>query len=332
MRQRLRTDPLPGAAPTRRAVLRSAAALAVGAAAGAAACTRAGDVPADPLVLATGPEGAVFDVVGASIAAALRQRWGEDAVTARRTAASLENLQLLTAPADGQAERADLALVHADAAVAALEGGAGLSAVGRLHENYLHLFVPRASPVQRLADLAGLRVATGAARSGTHFTALRALELLGVPVRALDLDQQASVAALLGGDVDAGFNLSGLPTPAFGAPQALAALRLVPLHDVALALQQRHPGAYRPATIPLTAYPGLGPCPTLAAPTLLLARQDLPDAVVAAVAETVYAGEGLRRSAGAPPALAQVNARSGVQTAPVPLHPGALAWFRASKA
>jgi TRAP transporter TAXI family solute receptor len=295
-----------------------------------AGCSDDGAAPGRELVLATGPSGAVFHLIGTRIAGALVERWGGGAVTAVETSASLENLQMLAAG------EADLALVHADAAVEATGSGAELTAVGRLYENYLHLFVPEGSPVRDARDLAGLRVGTGGALSGTHVITLRALELLGLDVTALDLDQEGSVTALLDGSADAAFNLSGLPTPAFATPDALAQLRLVPLAGAAELLEHAHPGSYRAATIPVTAYPGLGPCSTTTTPTLLLVRPDLPAAVVEAITETVF---GLPRWTSATPTaagageelLAQISVRTGIQTAPVPLHPGATTWFRRRK-
>lgn len=321
---------------TRRELLRAA-----GGAASAAAlplltgCSDDEGAPGRELVLATGPSGAVFHLIGSRIADALADRWGAGAVRAVETSASLENLQLLASGG------ADLALVHADAALEAAGAGAQLSAVGRLYENYLHLFVPAAPAsgvvVGDARALAGLRVGTGGALSGTHVITLRVLELLGLDVVALDLDQEQSVAALLAGEADAAFNLSGLPTPAFSTPAALDALRLVPLAEAAALLEARHPGSYRAATIPVTAYPGLGPCSTTTTPTLLLVRPDLPDAVVGALTRTVFtlprptAGTSGGTGAEGDALIAQISVRAGIQTAPVPLHPGAEAWFRRQK-
>jgi len=84
------------------------------------------------------------------------------------------------------------------------------------------------------------------------------------------------------------------------------------------------------------AYAGVPATRTVAVPNVLPARDDLPDDLVYAITDTVFRHTGSITSAGrggaeALPEAWQINVRTGISTASVPLHPGAAAWFRDRK-
>jgi TRAP-type uncharacterized transport system substrate-binding protein len=69
-------------------------------------------------------------------------------------------------------------------------------------------------------------------------------------------------------------------------------------------------------------------------------RNDLPDDLVHAITDTIFGHTGTIASAGrndaeavpeAVPEAWQINVRTGISTASIPLHPGAAAWFRDRK-
>ena len=109
-----------------------------------AACTSTPTPELDRLVLATGPDGAVFREVGAALAAALADQLPNTEVVARPSAASVENLRLLK---EGTAQ---LGLSSLDS-VANLDSLDGISAIGRLYDSFLHLVVPETSPIRTFA-------------------------------------------------------------------------------------------------------------------------------------------------------------------------------------
>ncbi|SHF31744.1 hypothetical protein SAMN05444320_103197 [Streptoalloteichus hindustanus] len=298
---------------------------AVGVAGGALAGCAAPAAPVpEELVLSTGPQGAVFREIGAALAAALADHLPRTRVVARESSASVENLNRLAA---GEAQ---LGLASLDAVMT--EPGRrppGLSAVGRLYDSFLHLVVPAGSGVRALADLAGRRVGVGLAQSGTAFTVRRLLPLTGLRFQEARLSQADAANALAAGDLDGFLTLTGIPTPAISQLAARVPVRLVPLAEEAVALANAHPGPYVPATIPATTYPEVPPCPTVAVPNLLLARDDLPAPVVETVTDTVFT-DASRIAAGHPEAR-RINVRTGIATGPVPLHAGAAAWFRSAK-
>ncbi|KAA2258886.1 TAXI family TRAP transporter solute-binding subunit [Solihabitans fulvus] len=304
---------------SRRAVLLGAAAAAL------SGCTLGRQPGPAELVLATGPEGAVFREIGAALADALARHLPDTRVRARPSSASVQNQQLLVSGA------VQLALSSLDAVLNTDNSSPdpGIRAVARLYDSFLHLVVPAGSPIRALADLAGRTVSLGATGSGTEFTGTRLLRLLGVQVNGVRLNQADSSAALEAGRIEAFLTLTGIPTPAITGLLDRFPVRLVPLSHEAETLAGAVSGPYLPATIPTTTYGDLPPCPTVAVPNLLLVRADLPDDVVEVVTGTVFT-ESARIAAGHPEA-SRINVRTGIATGPVPLHPGAQRWFRNAK-
>ncbi|WP_046470453.1 TAXI family TRAP transporter solute-binding subunit [Allosalinactinospora lopnorensis] len=304
--------------PSRRAAILGAVVAAL------AGCGRSGTVEYPELTLVTGPPGAVFREVGAALAAELSGPMPGTEITVLDTGASAENLRLL------ESGRAHVGFSSLDAALAGGEAGPeGLLALCRLYDSYLHLVVPAASAAAEFGNIAGLRVSLGARDSGTEFTGRRLLELTGVEVDDVLLDQADSAAALGEEEIDAMFSLTGIPTPAITGLAAEQRLRCLELDEQADELAETYPGSYYPATIPATAYDGIPACRTLSVPNILLARADLPEDVAEAITRTVFTRAS--EIAAERPEAAQLNVRTGIATGPIPLHPGAERWFRAQK-
>ncbi|WP_433263587.1 TAXI family TRAP transporter solute-binding subunit [Actinosynnema sp. CS-041913] len=305
---------------TRRSLLLAAVA------AGVPACTSSGVVAPAELVLATGPDGAVFREIGGALALALADQLPDTRVVARHTAASVENVRLLS---EGWVHLGLSSLDPLFEALLSADDPAGISAVGRLYDSFLQVVVPADAPVRRIADLAGRRVSFGPVESGTEFTATRLLGLLGVGVDARRMAHAEAARQLAAGSIDALVALTGIPTPAITGLLGSLPIRLVDLPDEAVRLAEAYPGPYAPATIPATTYGALGPCRTFAVPNLLLARSALDASVVEVVTRTVFT-ESARIVAGHPEA-SRINVRTGIATGQVPLHRGAERWFRSVK-
>jgi TRAP transporter TAXI family solute receptor len=205
---------------------------------------------------------------------------------------------------------------------------AGLSAVCRLYDSHLHLVVLAASPIDEYENIGGKRVSLGARDSGTDFTSRRVVELEKTDVDGRYLSQAASAAALLTGEIDAMFSLTGVPTPAITELAQRRAIRLIPLERQADALVRAFPGPYAPAMISATAYAGVPATRTVAVPNVLLVRDDLPHDLVYAITDTIFT----RLDEQVVPEAWRINVRTGIATSSIPLHPGAVRWFRDRKA
>jgi len=197
--------------------------------------------------------------------------------------------------------------------------------VCRLYDSHLHLVVLDGSPIERFGDLQGRRVSLGARDSGTEFTSLRMLALSRVEVDGRYLSQAESAAALRDGGLDAMFSLTGVPTPAIAELAQQHPVRLISLAEQADALVTAYPGSCALGMVSATAYPGVPATRTVAVPNVLLVRNDLAHDLVRAITETIFT------HAEAVPEAWQINVRTGIATASIPLHPGAAAWFRDRK-
>ena len=288
----------------------------------AARARRAGKIePLPELRIATGPPGAVFREIGAALATVFSSRLPGTRVRCIPTDASLANLALLDA---GQA---DLAFAAIDTVAAGPPRD--VTAVARLFDSWMHILVLEESALQDVAQLSGRPVAAGAAGSGTRFTTERLLQLAGLKPILVTATQDQGAAALANGTVDAWFTCTGVPTPAVRTLAKTARLRLLPLTPYLSDMSARFDGVYTVATLPSTTYPGVGGAPTITTPNLLLARPEVPAGVVETVTAALF-GE-LTSMARDHPEANEINTRTGVATMPVPLHPGALRYFRATK-
>lgn len=309
---------------SRRQVLAGAVAAAAGVGVLGSACSRRGLPAVERLSLATGPAGAVYREMGAALAQVWNRVLGADVVRSIYTDAAVDNIRLL------RTDEADLGFVNVD--VVQDTDAPGLRALFRVFDSVVHLVVPQGSPVQRLEDLAGRRVAVGLPGSGTRFTCSRLLAAAGVEVQVVTLGQDEAAQALRSGEVEAAFSLTAMPTPALVSliADAGAGYRFVDLGDVSARLIEEFPLEYLDVTISGAVYPGITSVSALAVPTLMLAHptigDDVAELLTRTVIEEVEALRELRPEAG------QINVRTAVATSPVPLHPGAVAYFRWIKA
>jgi uncharacterized protein len=308
---------------SRRATLLVAGGLLVG-------CSREPEADEVDLRLATGPAGAVYRRIGGALAAHISEQVPGATVITVPSGASTDNIRMLRAGV------VQLGLTSLDAAITT-DGRApeGLSAICRLYDSHLHLVVLAGSAIRALRDLQGRPVSLGARDSGTEFTSLRVLRLGRVTTGGRYLSQAESAAALGDGRIDAMFSLTGVPTPAITELAQRHRIRLIPLDTQADALFTAYPGPYTPAMIPATAYAGVPATRTIAVPNVLLVRDDVPDRLVYAITDTIFTNTGTITSASRGDAEAvpgwQINVRTGISTASIPLHPGAVAWFRDRK-
>lgn len=309
---------------SRRAVLLAAGGLLAG-------CSQQPEGDKVHLRLATGPAGAVYRRIGGALAEHVSEHVPGATLTTVPSGASTDNIRMLR---NGEVH---LGLTSLDALITT-DGSApeGLSAICRLYDSHLHLVVMAGSAIDEFRDLEGKRISLGARDSGTEFTSLRVLKLGPVTADSQYLSQAASAAALRDGEIDAMFSLTGVPTPAITDLAQRHLIRLIPLDAQADALFTAFPGPYTPAMIPATAYAGVPATRTVAVPNVLLVRNGLPDDLVYAITDTIFTHTGTitsasRDDAEAVPEAWQINVRTGISTASIPLHPGAAAWFRDRK-
>ncbi|WP_240471785.1 TAXI family TRAP transporter solute-binding subunit [Pseudarthrobacter phenanthrenivorans] len=316
------------ALPARRSVLKSA--VAVGLAAclppALAACTGA-DRP-EELVVAGGEPGGFYLEFSTLLATALERHGVAAHARAVATGGSLDNI------AELRAGRAAFAVALADAAGQPGGDSAGIAAIGKVYENYVHCVVRKDSGIRELSGLAGRRVAVGQPGSGTSLTTPRLLEAAGLGTSAdaavpaagtaavENLGLNDGIAALKAGTLDALFWSGGVPTAAIAAATQEVALALLDLSSVLPELRRRYGGLYDRVLVPEGSYPGIPAVWTVGAPNLLLCRRDLDTATVERTVQLLVhsAAELIPQSS---LGVQFLSAESLINTAGVPLHPAA---------
>lgn len=296
-----------------------------------AGCT-AKSGPTRRLLLATGPEGGPYNAFGNALAQAVAASGSRLRIVPVGTAASVDNLRELEAGA------VDLALAMADVAEDAALGrepfarpAASATALARVYVNYTHLLVPADGAVRSVPDLAGRPVAAGAAGSGVQVVAGRLLREAGLsegplPARERQLGLAESARALREGAVDALFWSGGVPTPALSTLSREMPLRFLPLDGYVGPLRDRYGPVYTAVTLPSGAYGLAEPVGTLGVANYLLARADVPQGAARELLTVVFErwGDLLREVT----AGARLEPRFAISTGRVPLHRGAVAYYR----
>jgi len=310
---------------TRRAVLRALGAL--GLVAALPGCSRS--YPDLRLKLATGAKGGNYFTLGTALARAWQI---ELAATTEvlTTGGSLANLTLLASGG------ADVVISQVDTAADQLrrtpDGPRSPRALSRIYDDVVHVVVPAGSPVTALAGLRGARVSVGASDSGVLVIAQRLLRATGIDpvtgIRPTNLGITQSVAALEAGTIDAFFWSGGLPTPAVDDLARRLPIRLLDLGDIQQSLRKVYP-VYTPGTVPAGSYTIPEPIQTLLVRNFLLVGAAMTDDVAHALIQALFQQQ---------PALAQairlaltIDLRAAIGTQPVPLHPGAEAFYREAK-
>jgi TRAP transporter TAXI family solute receptor len=264
------------------------------------------------------------------LATAVARRTGRLRIGPVSTAASVDNLRMLD---DGSAE---LALAMADSAQDAVRGlppfsrPAAVTALARVYVNYTHLVVPANGPVRTVQDLAGRPVAVGAPGSGAQVVARRLLRVAGLTgrrsVRERELGLAESVASLRAGSVDALIWSGGVPTPALSVLARQLPLRFLPLDGQVSELRERYGPVYTAVTLPAGAYGLEEPVGTIGVGNYLMARAKVPQRAAREVLQVVF--DEWRVLLREVTAGARLEPRFAISTGEVPLHPGAVAYYR----
>ncbi|WP_328935926.1 MULTISPECIES: TAXI family TRAP transporter solute-binding subunit [unclassified Streptomyces] len=290
--------------------------------------------PSGVLRFATGEPTAFYEAFGRLLAAELTAAYPRLSCRVRTTPGSLTNIELL------RDRRADLALVLTDTARAA-QGAAlfprpvPLRAIGRLYETYLQFVVRADSAVRTVGDLAGHTVSLGAAGSGAAVLGeqiLHAADLTpGTEVAVRHLPLADAADALRARSVDALLVAGGVPLPALTTLDDRVGLRFLPLAGLLPRLggQGGQAGSgLEEVSLPQGAYRAAGGVATIGVSNLLVCRPELPRGVAEALTRLLVQ----RATELVPPNAAGtqfLDVRSLIGTGAVPLHPGAIAAYRA---
>jgi uncharacterized protein len=294
----------------------------------AVAAALTGCIGGDPekrrIRIATGSPTAVYYAVGTALAGIIEQELPGVDATAMVTAASAENVQLITT------DQAEIGFTQADILVTGTTPDPRIAALARVYDDLLHLVVRHDSPVKSLEHLRGKRVSVGASGSGTGVTVGRLLAVAGmdgpghVTQEKLNLDD--SLRALTAGHIDAFFFSGGLPVT--GIKQLTTKARIVDLATWVTAMRKSYSDVYVVRDVPASVYQ-LPPVATIAVPNFLVVPRSMADDLAFDLARMLLERRDVL--AEAHPAAEKLDIRSAVATLPVPLHPGAGDYFKSVK-
>jgi TRAP transporter TAXI family solute receptor len=281
--------------------------------------------------IATGPTGGVYYPMGGGMANILTKNVPGLVATAESTAGSVANLEFISTG------KADVAFSMADASWDAYKGlekfkgkPVEVKALMVLYPNRMHVVSMEGVGINKIADLKGRRVSTGAPRSATELMAARVLEAAGVKnIQRERLTPQESANALKDRKIDAFFWVGGIPTASitdFAATPGVR-IKLVDHADVVDAMNKKFGPLYVRDTIPAKTYPGQevpNQCATVW--NVLVASAKLPDQVAYNIVKTMFEKKEdmvrVHKEAENFDFKNQTNA-----AAVVPFHPGAAKYF-----
>ncbi len=290
-------------------------------------------------VLTTGTTGGTFYPVGVALSTLVTaQPRAEFSLTAISSAGSMENIKLLR---DNQAQ---FALVLAIFAAWAYEGEgpirspqSNLRSISAMWPNVehfvLHSDLVTTGTVKDLDQLDGERYVLGARNSGAEHTGIYILEALGIDYLSKfslgHMAYGASASAMQDGNI-VGMNVPAGP-PVTAITQAFAQMRsdmtVLDFNEQEItAINQRYP-LWQPFELPPGTYPYQEQAiNTAASPNVLIVKDDVSEQIVYDLTRMLW--ENLATLQQIHSATRSMLLEGALQGIPVPLHPGALRYYR----
>ena len=285
------------------------------------------------LSIATGGTGGVYYPMGGGMANILSKYIPYAEATAEVTAASVDNCLLVGS------KKADMAFIMADVGWDAFQGKGKfkeklpIMTLAVLYINNMHLVTLEGKGIEKVTDLKGKRVSTGAPGSGTEVKCLRVLEAYGLnPDKDMTRDRlgaSESAGALKDGKIDAYFWDGGLPTASvtdLGATPGVR-LKLISHADAIPKMTEKYGPLYFKGVIPAKTYPGQDHDVSIArVSNLLICNKDMKANVAYDIVKTLFDHKpelvAVHRMA------EELSLEPQVDGSPLPFHPGADKYFK----
>jgi TRAP transporter TAXI family solute receptor len=285
------------------------------------------------LSIATGGTGGVYYPLGGGLANVLSKSLPAVEATAEVTSASVDNVKLVGAG------KADVAFCLADTASDGFNGTGKfkdkvpIRSIALLYANKSQWVTVEGSGIEKMRDLKGKRISTGAPGSGTETIALRILEASGIDpdkdVKREKLSVSESVNALKDKKIDAFFWSGGVPTAAVTDLAATPGtkIKLLDHADAIPNLVKKYGPLYVKGVIPAKSYPGQDKDAHVADVwNVLIVHEKMDEKLVYEIVKTVFEKkEDLAAVHSEAANLKISNQYEG--GSPIPFHPGAIKYF-----
>ena len=295
----------------------------------------AGPAAAQPirLSIATGGTGGVYYPLGGGLANVVSKTIPGVEATAEVTSASVDNIKLVGAG------KADIAFTLADTAADGFNGvgkfkeKVPVRALAVLYANKSQWVTVEGTGVEKMQDLKGRRIGTGAPGSGTEVIALRILEAYGLDpekdVTREKLSVAESVNALKDRKIDAFFWSGGVPTAALTDLAATPGMKIKLLDhaDAIPAMVKKYGPLYVKGTIPAGSYPGQAKAAQVADVwNLLVVNEKMDEKLAHDVVKTIFEKQADLAAVHSEAKNLDLAMQYEVGS-PVPFHPGAVRYF-----
>ena len=284
--------------------------------------------------IGTGGTGGVYYPLGGGIASVLSKHVPGVDATAEVTAGSVANLQLI---GSGKSE---MAFSMADSAWDAYNGldkfkdKVPLRTLVVFYPNRMHVVTVEGTGVNKMTDLKGKRVSTGAPVSGTEVMSNRLLEAFGIDsskdITRERLSVAESVNAIKDGKIDAFTWVGGVPTPSITDLAATPGkkIRLIDHGDGAEGMRKKYGPIYVKNRVLANAYPGeTRETTNVDVWNLLVVPANADEKLVYEITKTLFEKKDeLVKVHKDAMFLDMANQMTGAS--PIPFHPGALKYFK----
>ena len=280
----------------------------------------------------TGGTSGVYYPMGVALSQLYGKAMPSAKVTVQATKASAENLNLL------EAGRGEIGFTLGDALSDAWQGNAEagfktplkkLRTVAGIYSNYIQIVASADSGIHTLADLKGKRVSVGAPKSGTELNARAILRAAGLSYQSLGkveyLPFGESVELMKNRQLDATLQSAGLGVSALRDLSTSMKIVVVPIPADVIA--KVGDAAYQPATIPANTYDGqTADVPTAAIQNFLVTHAGVSDDTVYQMTKAMFTN--LPALVAAHSAAKGISLQNAAKTSPIPLHPGAIKYYK----
>jgi hypothetical protein len=208
-----------------------------------------------------------------------------------------------------------------------------LRAIAVFYPNNMHVVTIEGKRIEKVTDLKGKRVSTGAPGSGTEIVALRVLEAYGLnPDKDLSRDKlgaSESGGALKDGKIDAYFWVGGLPTASVTDLAATPGtkMKLIGHADAVPKMREKYGPLYVKGVIPARTYPGQDmDVPIVVLWNLLVCNESMKENVAYDIVKALFdhKPELMTVHSDAKYLSLEPQATGG---SPIPFHPGAIRYF-----
>ena len=279
----------------------------------------------------TGGTSGVYYPLGSALTKIYGDNIKDSKVQVQVTKASVENLVLL------QEGKGEIAFVLGDSAKDAWDGkeDAGfktkldkLRIIGAIYPNYIQIVASKDSKIKTLADLKGKGLSVGAAKSGTELNSRAILSAAGLSYKDLGkveyLPFAESIELIKNRQLDATLQSAGLGVASLKDLANSLDVTVVSVPDTVV---KKMGAPFMSGKIPANTYKGqTEDVSTAAVVNYLVTRKDVSDATAYQMTKLFY--ENLPALVAAHSAAKDINLKDAAKNPPLPLHPGAIKYYK----